>query len=186
MDRRMRNVMVVLTLCVSVAGIAWALERRILSQGHNYPSAPVVITRSDVTLIAPSSTPAKLVVTDRTTSREETYYLTRDEAGYRLQGKIACRNDSAKTVEAVQLTIVLFDGSYRPVQTFVQQEVSSRQRLVTLLPTRAEREFAWEQPLDLTTGSAARFVEVAVIVTRVRFVDSSVWLAPRDELVSVF
>lgn len=186
MDRRMRNMMVVLALCAAGAGIVWALERRIASQGHNYPSAPVVITRSDVTLIAPSSQPAKLVVTDRTTSREETYYLTRDEPGYRLQGKIVCRNDSAKTVEAVQLTIVLFDGSYQPVQTFVQQEVSSRQRLMTLLPAHAEREFVWEQPLDLTTGSAARFVEVAVVVTRVRFADSNMWLAPRDELIAVF
>ena len=168
--------------CILIGGSVFALQRKLGSKSLNYPGSPVVITRSDVTLITPSSDPVKVVVSDaKKRKSDEVYYLTRDEPGYLLKGKVVCRNTSLQTVEAIQLAVVLLDAFHNPAKKIFQLELSSTQRLSTLLPIRSERELGWEQAV-----SSGEISEVAVVVVQAQFANSTVWTAPREELVDIF
>lgn len=172
-----------LWLCgLLVSGLVWALQRTLESRGLNYPDAPIVISHSEVVLIAPDSTPVKVVFSDRKQRQpDEVYYLTRKEPGYFLKGRIICRNTSAHSAEALQLAVVLLDALYNPVQMFAQPELSSARQLTTLLPAGTERTFHWEQKIP-----TADFVAVAVAVTRARLSNGTVWQASNEELIDIF
>jgi hypothetical protein len=184
LSRRWRRLAAAAALAAAGAGSAWAVERRIGSTPHNHAEAPARIIRSEVTLIAPAGTPTKIVVTDKRAKTEDVYYLTREEAGYRVKGRLAFRNESRQTIELIRVTIVLLDRYFQAIEPPVEQEFSSRQRMSTLLPVGAERAFAWEH--GVRSQSPLQFVEVAVVITAVQFADASVWAAPRDEVIDVF
>ena len=52
---------------------------------------------------------------------------------------------------------------------------------MTSIPRGASERLTWEQRVD-----SLDVYEVAVVVTRVRFADGSVWMAPNEELVDIF
>lgn len=180
--RALVRVILVAGLCVAALRAVQAVEYKLASKSLNYQGAPVVITQSDVTLIGPSTEPIKVVVSDKKQrAPDQVYYLTQDEAGYRLKGMLICRNESGRTVEALQLAVVQLDAFYNRIQSALKIELSSTQQMATLLPMRTERQFSWERAVSSGEASA-----VAVVVTHAQFADSSVWSAPREELVDIF
>lgn len=168
-----------MAVCLS----AWALQRSIKSKLHNYPNSPIEIKRSQITLTETFSTPTQAVA-DGQPKRSQVRYANRDgllSSTYVLNGSATCLNRSSQAVSAFALTIVALDAFHQPIHLPGQRDVYAVQQIVAPLPRSSTKEIAWQ----LTAGSSDVF-EVAVVVTRVRFADESLWVAPGEELVDIF
>ncbi len=160
-----------------------ALDRQITCRGHNYAHAPVIITHSSVTLAEVYSTPTETVIPGRTTQGSQVRDANHPDlpSAYVLRGEAICRNHSSQAVEAVGLTIVTFDAFHQPLHSLAGLDVPVIKQVVVRIPKGAETRIEWEQPI-----ASNEIYEVAVVVTRVRFADGGVWLAPSEELIDVF
>lgn len=165
------------------AQAASALQQRIAARLHNYAEAPVVITQAEVRLVEVFSTPTQPALPGANARPSRIRYANR--AGqllsqYLLEGTARCRNQSSQPVEALGLTIVLLDAFHEKIRSSARSGDATHQ-LVVALPRRAEERITWKQQVESPDVS-----EVAVVLTRVRFADGTVWQAPKEELVDVF
>jgi len=162
----------------------WALQRALKSKVHNYPNAPVEVKRSEVTLMETFATPTQTRGLDEGARKSRVRYANREglsPSSFVLTGAITCMNRSSQMVEALALTIVALDAFHQPVQLPGQRAAYLVQQILEALPRGASKRITWEQPV----GSSDVY-EVAVVVTRVRFADGSVWFAPGEELIDIF
>jgi hypothetical protein len=167
-----------------IAGSLWAAQRPIKSKPRNYANAPVMIKRSDVTLTEVFSTPTQTLIPGMTTGGSRVRYANRAgllPSTFVLEGGLVCRNKSPQTVEAMGLTVVLLDAFNQPIQVSGPQAGTPMNQVVEPVHQGEEKRIAWQQQVSSTD-----IFEVAVVVTRVRFADGSVWLAPSEELVDIF
>ena len=187
MDRAQRRLVWmagVVLLGTAVAGSVWATERAIKSKPRNYSHAPILIKRSDVTLVEIYSTPGAMTAPGMTGGGSRVRYANRAgllPSSYMLEGGLLCRNQGKQRAEAFGLTVVLLDAFHQPVQATGLQGGSKMNQVVETLQQGEEKRVAWQQQ-----ASTVDIFEVAVIITRVRFADGSVWLAPSEELVDIF
>ena len=91
-----------------------------------------------------------------------------------------CANISQHPIDAFSVAIVVFDAFHQPVQGSTQGPFLVQQ-IVEAIPRGGSKRVEWEQPV-----TSSEIYEVAVIVTRVRFADGTVWSAPNEELLDVF
>ena len=167
-------------LCTSL----WALQRALRSKIHNYPNAPVEVKRSDVTLVETFATPTKAVGAEAGTKHSRVRYANREGLApsmFVLNGEITCTNKSTQMVEALALTVVALDAFHQPIQLPGQRQGYVVQQVLEKLPRGVSKRITWEQQV-----ASADVYEVAVVVTRVRFADGSVWFAPGEELIDIF
>ena len=160
-----------------------ALQREVASKTHAYTNTPVAIRHSYVKLIEMFSTPTLMAIPGMKTKPARVRYANRAgqmPSRYVLEGELRCRNQSSKTVEALGLIIVPLDAFHQAVQT-LGSERSSTHHVIARIPRQTEQRVTWEQEV----GSPDVF-EVAVVVTRVRFEDGTVWEAPEEELIDMF
>jgi len=164
----------------------WALQREIKAKARNYANAPIVVKQSRSRLVEIFSTPTQLAFSGTTgmkTKPSRVKYANRAgqlPSTYLLEGEALCQNKSRQVVEAVGLTVVLLDAFHQPIQPVGPNPYTVHQ-LPAQFPPSAERQFRWEEQVN-----SLDVFEVAVIVTRVRFADGTVWLAPEEELIDVF
>ena len=173
-----------LMLSLPVCTALWAAQRPLKSKAHNYAGAPVLIKQSKVELVETFATPTQ--VGTRNPSVRGSRIRHANRAGllpsrYVLQGELLCRNQAPGTVEALELSIVALDAFHRPLQPRGQVEAYAEEQVMETLPRGASKRISWQLPI-----ASADVYEVAVIVTRVRFSDGTVWLAPEEELIDSF
>ena len=170
--------------CPLLCAPVWALQRTLKSKAHNYPSAPVEVRRSQVSLAETFTTPTQFMTSDIKAKTTRVRYANRAGLApsvFVLSGEIVCANTSAQVVEALSLTVVPLDAFHQPIETPGQQQGFTMQQTLGSLPHGGTKRIVWEQPI----GSADVY-EVAVIITRVRFADGKVWVAPNEELLDTF
>jgi len=181
MSRALGRVLISLALLGALAPTAWALQKTVRSKGHNYEQAPVTIQRSSVTLIETYFTPTQLPISGRRVKQTRVRYANRaglSPSSFALKEDVMCRNNSRQDVVAMELSIVLLDAFHQPILNAGQAEAVIVQRISTPVPAKSERRVEWEQQV----GSLDVY-EVAVVMTRVRFADNSLWQAPAEELI---
>ncbi|MBI4342413.1 MAG: hypothetical protein HY599_03490 [Candidatus Omnitrophica bacterium] len=169
--------------CVLAAGAVSAMQRTLKSKIHNYKNAPIDTKRSQAALVETYTAPTQVMVGDSKARTSRVRYANRAGLApsvFVVSGEALCTNVSPHHIEAFSLAIVVFDAFHQPVQgggqgPFLVQQVVER------LPRGASKRVTWEQPV----GSADVY-EVAVIVTRVRFEDGTIWTAPNEELLDIF
>ena len=172
--------------CLCAAHAAWAMQRTLKSASHNYKGAPMETKRTQALLIETYTAPTQAgaaVLGDAKAHTTRVRYANRAGLApsvFVLSGEAQCVNVSPNPIEAFSVAIVVFDAFHQPVQggskgPFLVQQVV--ERVVRGGSTRV----TWEQPV-----SSSDIYEVAVIVTRVRFADGTVWTAPNEELLDVF
>ena len=177
------------TLAALLVGLAcgapvWALQRDLKSKVLSYPKAPVEVRRSDATLVETYTSPTQMMAPDAKTRTTRVRYANRAGLApsvFVLRGEIMCANASPQAVEAVSLTIVVLDAFHQPVQLAGRAEPSFVHQVTEPLPRGASKRIAWEQQVNTSD-----VFEVAVVVTKVRFADGSVWMAPSEELLDIF
>lgn len=165
--------------CASV----WALQKSIRSRLHNYPNAPIEIKRSQVTLAETFSAPS-LAVPDAAPQKSRIRYANRGgllSPTFLLSGTALCANRSPQSVSAFALTIVALDAFHQPIQLSGQKDVYAVQQIVASLPRGGSKEINWQ-----LVSSSKDVYEVAVVVTKVRLGDDSLWVAPGEELIDIF
>jgi hypothetical protein len=165
------------------ASTASALQRTVKSKTHNYKGAPVEIRRSGVTLVETFTAPTQFAMPEAKQKTSRVRYANRAGLAasvFVLNGQLSCQNTSSQTVEALSVTIVPLDAFHQPLLTG-QAEGSATQQIVQAIPRGATRQIAWEQRVN-----SSDVFEVAVVITRVRFADGTIWVAPGEELLDVF
>ena len=165
------------------AASLWALHKTLKAKAHNYPNSPVEVRRSDVELVETYTAPTQYVAADAKAKTSRVRYANR--AGlmpsvFVLQGQTMLANTSAQPVEALSLTIVALDAFHQPLQTGGSGAVIVQQ-VTGPIPRGGTKRHAWEEAV-----SSPDVYEVAVVVTRVRFVDGKIWSAPNEGLLDVF
>ncbi|MBI4341337.1 MAG: hypothetical protein HY598_03550 [Candidatus Omnitrophica bacterium] len=183
-ERRVRLIMAAAVLLAAAwCPVAWALQRAVKTKLHNYPNAPVEIKRSEITLVETFASPTQ-ANSEASTRRSQIRYANRDglaPSSFMLQGRALCVNRAAQPVAAFALTIVALDAFHQPIQLPGRRGVYAVQQVVASLPRGGSKEITWQ----VAAGSSEVY-EVAVVVTRVRFADESLWVAPGEELVDIF
>lgn len=177
------RVMALAAACVVMAGTVWAMQRTLKSKVVNYPKTPLEAKRSEATLVETYTTPTQAMTADSRAKTTRVRYANRAGLApsvFLLSGQTLCANVSPHAVEAFSLAIVVFDAFHQPIQSggrgpFIIEQVMER------LPRGASKQVAWEHSV-----SSEDVYEVAVIVTRVRFEDGTVWTAPQEELLDIF
>ena len=175
-----------LSLWASISPPLRALQKEIKSKPRNYRNAQVIIKESTVKLVEVFSTPTQMVFPGSTGMKAKPSMIQyANRAGqlpsaFLLTGKVLCKNKARQAVEAVGLTVVLLDAFHQAVQ-IGGQNASLLYKLSTHISPSMEGELTWEKQVDTLD-----VFEIAVIVTRARFSDGSVWMAPEEELVDVF
>ena len=165
-------------LCVSL----WALQKVLASKVHNYPNTPVEVKRSKVTLVETYATPGQLVTPGTKARTTRVRYANRaglTPSVFMLNGEVVCTNTSPQAVEALSVAIVVLDAFHEALAVGGQRYVTKQ--VMEPLPRGGSKTITWEQQL-----SSQDAYEVAVVVTRVRFADGSVWAAPQEELLDIF
>lgn len=165
--------------CASV----WALQKAVRSKLHNYPNAPIEIKRSEVLLVETFSAPA-VDFPDAASRKSRIRYANRGglaPSTFLLNGTALCVNRSAQSVSAFALTIVALDAFHQPIHLSGQKDVYAVQQVVTSLPRGGSKEISWQ-----LASSSSDIYEVAVVVTKVRLGDDSLWVAPGEELIDIF
>jgi hypothetical protein len=171
-------------LSVLFCASLWALQRALKSKIHNYPNAPVELKRPQITLVETFATPTQTRGPDAGARKSRVRYANREglsPSSFVLSGEVICTNKSSQVVEALALTIVALDAFHQPVQLPGQRAAYLVQQVLETLPRGASKRIAWEQPI-----TSSDVYEVAMVVTRVRFSDGSVWFAPGEELIDIF
>jgi hypothetical protein len=187
MSRQLRK-LALWSLAVTVLALpsAWALQRTVDTKVHNHAAAPVIITSSSATLVETYAAPTQVPLPNARIKRSRVRYANRAglaPSTFILNGKLVCRNQGQQPVEAIAVTVVLLDAFHQPVRPAGQKDDALVRQLVVQLPRRAEQTITWEQPL---AAADAEVFEVALIVTRVRFTDGTVWSAPDEEVIDIF
>ena len=182
----MRRAPVVIALALSLAAPTpgWAVQKTVKAKLYNHKNAPVVLQESKVTLIETFTAPNQLAAQDANVTRSRVKYANRKgmvPSTFVLKGEVLCHNNADQPVEAVALAIVLLDPFHQPIQLPGQASTGAAQQVVIQLPRKGAKPITWEQVLK--TGD---LFEVAVVVTRVRFEDGSVWMAPSEEITDIF
>ena len=165
------------------ASTAFALQRTVKSKTHNYPGAPVEIRRSTVTLVETFTAPTQFAMPETKAKTTRVRYANRAGLApsvYVLNGELSCQNTSSQTVEAISVVVIPLDAFHQPVLTG-QPDASAMQQIVQSIPRGTSRQITWEQRVHSTD-----VYEVAVVITRVRFADGTIWAAPGEELLDVF
>ena len=163
----------------------WALRKDIRSKARNFPNAQVIVKQSTVKLEEVFSTPTQMVLPGSSGLKATPSHIQyANRAGqlpstFILRGEVICQNKSRQVVEAVGLTVALLDAFHQPVQVGGQNAPLLYKLQAHITPSM-ETELTWEKQMDTLD-----VFEVAVVVTRVRFADGSVWMAPQDEMVDV-
>ena len=85
-----------------------------------------------------------------------------------------------QAVEAISVVVIPMDAFHQPLLTG-QADASAVQQIVMTIPRGVSRPIAWQQRVHSTD-----VYEVAVVITRVRFADGTIWAAPNEELLDVF
>ena len=175
--------LIVYGLSAVFAASLWALHKTLKAKAHHYPDSPVEVRRSDVELVETYTAPTQYVAADTKAKTSRVRYANR--AGlmpsvFVLQGQTTLANTSTQPVEALSLTIVALDAFHQPLQTgggvaAIVQQVTGP------IPRGGTKRHTWEEAV-----SSPDVYEVAVVVTRVRFIDGKVWSAPNEELLDVF
>ena len=181
--RQAHRTLVFYLLSAVACGPVWALQKAVKSKLHNYPNAPVEIKRSQVTLVETFATPTQ-ALPDASSRKSHIRYANRDglsSSTYLLNGSVLCLNRASQAVSAFALTIVALDAFHQPIHLSGQRDVYAVQQVVASLPRGGSKEINWQ-----LTASSADVFEVAVVVTKVRFGDDSLWVAPGEELVDIF
>ena len=172
------GIVVALSLLLNVSLLA--AQRLVKSKAHSYPKSPVLLEQTKVTLFETFSPPEQFGIPGAARSRVR--YANRNlPPTLMLDGRVVCVNRSVQGIEALKLTIVLFDAFHQSISVLGQQGASLVKQIVTSLPKNASKELTWQERVDSTD-----IYEVAVVLTGVRFADGSVWLAPNVELVDIF
>ena len=184
MMRRLARLMLLGLCCVSIAHAAWAMQRTLKSANHNYKGAPIETKRAEALLVETYTAPTQQVQAgDSKAKTTRVRYANRAGLAasvFVLSGEAVCMNTSPNPIEAFSVAIVVFDAFHQPVQGGSQGPFLVQQ-IVERMPRGASKRVEWEQPV-----SSSDIYEVAVIVTRVRFADGTVWTAPNEELLDVF
>ena len=181
--RKMERMLVIYLFSMITCSSAWALQKTVKSKLHNYPNAPIEIKRSQVTLVETFATPTQ-AVPDAASRKSHIRYANRDglsTSTFLLNGTVLCANRSAQSVSAFALTIVALDAFHQPIHLSGQKDVYAVQQVVASLPRGGSKEINWQ----LTAGTSDVY-EVAVVVTKVRLGDDSLWVAPGEELIDIF
>lgn len=185
-DRRTDRVVVAAAVlgCGALLGVPLeGAERTLRSKAHNYSNSPLTLSNSKVELVETFSSPTQAGIPG--TGRSRVRYANR--AGqvpptYVLNGEVFCSNTASQGVEALKLGIVILDAFHEPVFAAPgQRRAYVVQQVLESIPRKSVKRITWEQRVD-----SVEIFEVAVVVTGVRFVDGSVWLAPQEELIEVF
>ena len=185
MRRPLSRVLMAGLCCVCVAQAAWAMQRALKSASHNYKNAPMESKRVQALLVETFTAPGQSAVAGGATNVRTTRVRYANRAGlapsvFMLSGEAECLNVSANPIEAFSVAIVVFDAFHQPVQggthgPFLVQQVVER------VPRGGSKRVTWEQAVN-----SSEIFEVAVIITRVRYADGTVWTAPNEELLDVF
>jgi hypothetical protein len=184
MSRALRRSIAWLVLAALLPPSAWALQKTVRCKSHHYDEAPVGIQRSSVTMIETYFSPTQLPVPGGRVKQTRVRYANRaglTPSSFVLKGAVTCRNQSRKEVEAMELSVVILDAFHRPILNAGQAEPVTVIRLPSRIPSKAEQQLSWEQQVE-----SVDVYEVAVILTRVRFSDGSLWEAPAEELIDIF
>jgi hypothetical protein len=154
------------------------------SKVHNYPNTPVEVKRSKVTLVETFSAPTQFVAPGIKAKTTRVRYANRAGLApsvFMLNGEVLCANTSAQPVEAISLAVILLDAFHQPVQVAGQRDAYMIKQVLEVLPRGGSKAIAWEHQVH-----SPEIYEIAVVVTRVRFADGSVWMAPGEELLDIF
>lgn len=171
-------------LWLAVMPSASAADRALKAKAHNYPNTPVEVRQVKVALVETYATPTQASAQETGARRSRVRYANRaglTPATLVLSGELLLANHAGQPVEALALTIVLLDAFHQPLQVPGQRDTFTVQQVVAAMPKGSTKRIQWEQRVH-----SADIYEVAVLVTRVRFTDASVWLAPREELIDIF
>lgn len=176
-------------LSVLVCASLWSAQRVLKSKVRNYPNAPVVLKESKVRIVEVFGTPTQPLtpgaIPGARIRGSRVRYANRAgllPSTYVLEGEVSCRNQSRQTVEALEVAIVPLDAFHQPIPPQHRATPYIVQQMATSLPSGAFQWVTFEQlPL-----SSPDVYEVAVVITRVRFADGSVWMAPKEELIDIF
>jgi hypothetical protein len=169
---------------VAIQVPAWAIQKTVKAKLYNHQNAPVVLKEPKVTLIETFTAPNQVAAQDANVTRSRIKYANRKgmaASTFILKGEVLCQNRSEQQVEAVALAIVLLDPFHQPIQLPGQASVGAAQQVVLQVQRKGSKPITWEQILK-----SADLFEVAVVVTRVRFEDGSVWMAPSEEITDIF
>lgn len=179
---RIAAALVVITLAATVS--VWASERTLKATTHNYPKTPVELQHATASLVQVFATPTQYWTPDGKTTGTRIRYANRaglSPSTFVLQGEVSCTNKSTQPVEAIALTIVALDAFHQPIHALISQQSYAVQQIVVSLPKGATRRIKWEQLVQMED-----IYEVAVIATRARLADDTIWTAPKEELVDIF
>jgi hypothetical protein len=190
MSRRPRIARLAWQVCAASAGLllaagaASALQKTLKSKAHNYAEAPVTLRRPQVTLVETYTSPSQFVVGDAKAKTTRVRYANRaglSPSVFMLKGEVQCANGAPQPVEAVSLTIVALDAFHQPVDVSGAGGALSVRQVAQPIARGGSARIVWEE-----TVRSPDVYEVAVIVTRVRFADGTVWTAPAEELLDLF
>jgi len=176
-------------LSVLVCASLWSAQRALKSKVRNYPNAPVVLKESKVRIVEVFGTPTQPLtpgaIQGARVRGSRVRYANRAgllPSASVLEGEVSCQNQSRQTVEALEVAIVPLDAFHQPIRSQPRATPYTVQQMAASLPSGASQWITFEQlPL-----SSSDVYEVAVVITRIRFADGSVWLAPEEELIDVY
>ncbi len=157
---------------------ASARERPLKVSTHTYPGTPVTLSRVKASLVETFATSTQLWTPDGKTKGSRVRYANRtglSPSTLAVAGEAHCTNTARQAIAAMAVTIAVLDAFHQPVEVLTVQQAD-----VMVSPGQTKR-VTWEEPLR-----AENLFEVAVIITKVRFADGSVWSAPQEELIDIF
>lgn len=167
-----------------LANTLWAMDRSLRATAKNYPDAPVQIARTNAKLVETYTAPTQVALPGGSVRTTRVRYANRAGQApsvFLLSGEALCHNRAGKAIEAIEVAIVMLDAFHQPLPAANGRLPYLIQQVLKPIAIGGSHHLAWEERVD-----AVDVYEVAVVVTRVRFVDGSVWAAPDEELVDIF
>ena len=175
--------LMIYALSVLLAASAWALQKTLKTKAHTYPNSPVAVKRTTAELIETYTAPTQYVAADTKAKTSRVKYANRaglSASVYVVQGETQLANTSNQPVEALSITVVALDAFHQPLESGGAGAVAVQQ-VTGPIARGASKRHEWQQVI-----ASPDVYEVAVIVTRVRFADGTVWSAPSEELLDIF
>jgi hypothetical protein len=173
------------TLCAALGPPAWAMQRTLKTKIHNYPNTPVMAKQPKAQLVETFAAPTQIVAPGIKSKTTRVRYANRaglSPSVFVVSGSVQCTNTSTQSVEAMSITIIALDAFHQAIPMMGQTGQAYLVKQITEPLSRGStKPIEWQEQV----GSSDVF-EVAVVVTRVRFADGSVWLAPGEELLDIF
>ena len=158
-------------------------QRPVPSKVFNHDEAPLVLKQVKMTLVETYSSPTQNASPDQAARRSTVKYANRagmQASTFVLDGQVVCQNVSSKPVEALGLTVVLFDAFHQPLQAAGQAQAATTQVRLDI-PAKQTKTISWQAPMR-----SEDLYEAAVVITRIRFTDGTTWIAPADEVTDIF